>query len=170
MRLETLLRPFMHELYEENSSIGNNAAVEKIQRFVRRQSNASIYDRMAMHVGYLTCWRELVRRRNAQARNQLKRTSIGGTIIPFPDSPFSNLQLPLPDGQSKITMGKSRAADLRQSAALMIGQARGMYATIRQTLAAAELLEQAGDEVGNPDLLLEEALDLGLINIKQLAA
>ncbi len=167
MTLETFLGPFMAELFEADSSIGNNDAVAKIQAYVKRQPNARLCDQSASHIGYLDCWRGFVRRKNAQAREQLKRMALSGD---GGSSAFGQLQLPLPDGQSKVTMGKSRAEDLRRSAALMIGQARGLYATIRQTITAAELLELAGEEVGNPDLTLEEAIELGLIDINRLVA
>jgi len=170
MRLETFLRPYMTELFDADSSIGNDDAVRKIQAYVKQQASPQACDDSAKYMGYLGCWRWLVRSKNAKARDRLKNAALGGESDEGDDDPFGQLQLPLPDGQSKVTMGRARVEDLRRSAALLISQARGLYATIRQLTTAAELLELASDKVGNPDLMMEEAIDLGLIEINELAA
>jgi len=171
MTLDTFLGPIMTEIFEDDPAIGNNDAVARVLAFVKVQPNASYCDQLAIFDGYLVIWRRHVRKQNARNRKRLKALAFAPTQKKIvKDNPWLQLQIPSADGQSKMTMGKSRAVDLRQSAALMIGQARGMYATIRQFITAAELLEIAGEKVGNPDLMLEEGVEMGLIDVNRLAA
>ena len=171
MSVESRLRPFMRQTFDHDSAIGNHNAVKAIRQFVREQPDANDWDDEARAIGYLFIWRRFVRQMNARARKQMKDGAVG--TLPTGQMPldiWGALQLPLPDGQTKVTIGRSRVSDLRHSAQLLVGQLRGMYATIRQISTAADLLEVACAQAGNPDLELEDAIDMGLIDIQRIAA
>lgn len=173
MSVYRFLSPHMDQLYRDNPGISTPEAAAKLRELLGTSpASDPAHEEELIMLALGQMWGGFYGRIRGAARKKAKQATVRQTFVgPTKDiivEALTQAMLPLPEGVRPL--GLCSLIELRRSVTYMRQQQQGIGATLTHTSAVADQLEAATIRTGNPDLTVDEANELGLIDWERIAA